>query len=251
MNPRFVGVFIFAALSSIAGAEPAFEGTINATYMRGREADKSTVLFTRQGGRVRIENTTNKLEPINILDLATSRLTIVYPHNTTFVVADLAKNSGDIPMPATPQMPNHAIAGAVGMGVPQMPPVPGPPGQTELKKTDQTKKIQGFDCTLYVIENRGEKFEIWATGDAALFPFHLIERDGIRARFGPRTLEEQWIEVLRNNSLFPLEASLRMTNDAKTEQLSFKIDKIEKRKIADDSAFRPPEEYQEMPAPES
>ena len=250
MNRKFVGVFIFAVLSSLANAEPAFEGTISATYARGGEANKSNVVFTRQGNGLRIENTTNKLEPVNIFDLAANRLTIIYPHNTTYVVSDLRKSSlsREARMPAMPL--NNIAVGAAGSAMPPIPPIPGQSGASELKKTEQTKKIQGLDCALYVIENRGEKFEIWATGDAALFPFHLIERDAVNGRFGPRMLEEEWVELLRAKSLFPLEASLRM-NDVKTEQLSFKIDKIEKRKTAEDAPFRPPEGYQEMPAPES
>jgi hypothetical protein len=119
----------------------------------------------------------------------------------------------------------------------------------ELKKGDKTKKIQGLDCTLYTVSSRMEKFEIWATNDSSLFPFRSIERNYIGRRFGPQMLEEQWIELLRDKSLFPLEATLRMEGSDR-EQFSFKIDKIDKKKIEDDALFKPPGNYQEIQAPQ-
>ena len=290
-------------------------------------------IFTYKGNLLRIENTSTRLEPINIIDLEAKNLTIVYPHNTTFVHVDLDKaqtrpnrpalpampagfsspqldgteaippnpraapahigpnispppgfptpppmpsppslNSG---VPGMPQMPNASVAGAVGpgaaasgynamnppapnnLGAPgmAMPPMPSMPGMfsaLELKKTDKTKKIQGFDCTLYTITERGQTFEIWASNDSGLCPFRLIERDFIGRRFGPQMLEETWPELLRNKSLFPLEATLKMEPGGQ-ERLTFKIDKIARKKIDQpeaDKLFQPPENYIEIQAPQ-
>jgi hypothetical protein len=158
-------------------------------------------------------------------------------------------------MPQMPLGPAGAGTGAggapalPGMGMPMMPPMPGMLGAAELKKTDKTKKLQGFDCTLYTVSERGENFEIWATNDAAVFPFQLIERDFLGHRFGPQMLEETWPELLRNKSLFPLEATLRMEPNSQ-ERLSFKMDKIDKKKIDDEKLFQPPEKYIEIQAPQ-
>ena len=89
-----------------------------------------------------------------------------------------------------------------------MPPMGGFGGAPELAKTDKTKKIQGFDFTLYTISDRMQTFEIWATPDSALFPFRLLERNYNSRHFGPRMLEEQWVEFLQKKALFPLEATL-------------------------------------------
>ena len=126
--------------------------------------------------------------------------------------------------------------------------MPSMSGSAELKKTEKTKKIQGFDCTLYTVSERGENFEIWATNDSALFPFRLIERDFLGRRFGPQMIEETWPELLRNKSLFPVEATLKMGRDG-PERFSFKIDKIDKRKIDNDALFAPPRNYIEVQAP--
>jgi hypothetical protein len=137
-----------------------------------------------------------------------------------------------------PAMPNPAMA-----GMPQM----GMGAKLELKKTDKTRKIQGFDCTLYTLSDGGQTMEIWATPDEALFPFHTLEANHLRRRFGPQMLEEQWIEVLQNKSLFPMEVASRLEGTTQ-ERLFFKVDKIEKKKIDNEKLFQPPEKYIEIQA---
>jgi hypothetical protein len=145
-------------------------------------------------------------------------------------------------------MPNNPIAGGAP-AMPMMPPVAvmGGMGQKrELKKTDQTKKIQGYRCTLYTINDRMEKMEIWATSDASLFPFRLLQTNYHTRHFGPQMLEEQWAGLLQQQSLFPLEAVSRM-GDNGPERFSFKVDKIEQKKIEDaDELFKPPQNYLEI-----
>src|SRR6478735_10758978 len=128
------------ASSSVFAAEKnvTFEGTISATLTRAG-TEPTHFVFTRQSNQLRIENTTNKLEPINILDLEAKKLTIVFPHNTTFVRVDLAKvgtQAGARPMPPMPQMPGTPAAGSVMPSMPMMPPMPGMGGAPELKKTE-------------------------------------------------------------------------------------------------------------------
>jgi hypothetical protein len=162
-----------------------------------------------------------------------------------------------------PQMPGNPMAS----GMPLMPPMPamgGFGGAPELKKTDKTKKIRGFDCTLYSLSDHRETFEIWATPDAALFPFRLVQTNYHSRHFGPVMLEERWIELLRSQSLFPLEATLRTDlpagppgagqqnsvpeADHSQERYSFKVDKIEKKKIDNpEELFSPPKNYYEIP----
>jgi hypothetical protein len=293
-------IFFCLLVSGSHGSETdnKFQGTLSATLIRG--GTQVSFVFTRKGDLLRIENATNKLEPINVVDLATNKLTIVYPHNTSFVVIDLAKKPVSRPgapplppgFPAPPTLsltPSGAATGKIGPSVspppgfpsppPQMPqipvggsptgaggspalpnpgmpmppmPMPGMFGQAELKKTDKTKKIHGFDCTLYTVSARGETFEIWATTDEALFPFRLIDGDYLGRRFGPQMLEQQWLELLGQKSLFPIEASLKMEPNAQ-ERLSFKIDKIDKKKIDQaeaDKLFKAPENYHEIHAPQ-
>ena len=298
-------VTLYASISCAFATDKntTFEGTISATLTRAG-TQITNFEFNRKGNLLRIENTTNKLEPINIVDLAANKLTIIYPHNTTFVRVDLTKRAaqpgvlplppnspslgsgaagfptppnasqseaatGQIgpkispppgfssppPMPSIPPMPNNPMAAAPGMGmpsIPMMPPMPAMPGMsgpTELKKTDKTKKIQGFECTLYTMSDRMETFEIWGTNDSDLFPFRLIERDYLGHRFGPQMIEETWPEKLREKSLFPLEATLKMDPGGQ-ERLTFKIDKINSAKAdkIDPKLFQSPDKYIEIQA---
>jgi hypothetical protein len=280
-------------------------------------------IYTRKGDEVLIENSDkSKPEPINIVDLTTKKLTIVYPHNSTFVVVPLTTMSsvagvgdpgGRVPgasmpvgpgstipattprigpaiapppgfstpppmpsMPPMPPMPDPAAAGLMAgpqrFGPPGMPPMAGMGGfgaAPELKKTDKTRKIQGLDCVLYTLSDRRETFEIWATPDSGLFPFRLIQMNYQNRRFGPRMLEEQWVEFLQKQSLFPLEATLRAElpilpvsrggasptansgapSDPGPPQFVFKVDKIERTKIDNEKLFQPPDGYLEIQSP--
>jgi hypothetical protein len=97
-----------------------------------------------------------------------------------------------------------------------------------------------------------QNFEIWATSDSTLFPFRLIERDFLGRRFGPQMLEETWPEQVRNKSLFPLEAILKMEPGGQ-ERLTFKVEKIDRKEIDPvqaDKLFQPPEKYIEIQAPQ-
>ena len=125
--------------------------------------------------------------------------------------------------------------------------MPGSFGEMELKKTDHPPRdIQGFPCARYQIEQHGQIFEIWATADAGLFPLRLLQRDYGTRHFGPPLLEEQWIELLQNKSLFPLEAVLHDGRGG--ERLSFKVNSIERKKI-DVTLFKVPEGFHEIQPP--
>lgn len=301
----------------------SLEGTVMATEARGGVPVQT--FYTRKDNELRIENPDkSKPEPVNIVDLAAKKLTIVYPHNSSFVVVDLTRTScvgvGDPggrvpggsmpvgpgstipattlaqigpsispppgfptppPMPSMPSRPNNPMASGIppmpggmpmpsslGFSAPPMPPMGGFGGAPELKKTDQTRKIQGFDCTLYTISDRMQTFEIWATPDSALFPFRLLEHNYNSRHFGPQMLEQQWVELLQKQSLFPLEATLRQVplgspsrprtspaptvgavSDSGPPLLTFKVDKIDRKKIDDEKLFQPPEGYFEIQSP--
>jgi hypothetical protein len=120
--------FVFSADRNVT-----FEGTISATLARGG-IEPAYFVFTRKGNQLRIENTTNKLEPINVVDLEARKLTILFSHNTTFVRVDLPKpgaQAGAPPRPPnfpTPAAVNPPPSGAAASRVgPQVSPPPGFP----------------------------------------------------------------------------------------------------------------------------
>jgi hypothetical protein len=285
----FIVAVAFLACTPCEAADPksgTFEGTVTALLSRagGHAAE---FVFTRKGDLLRIENKSNKLEPINIIDLKAKKLTIVYPHNTTYVCVDLTKKRAEPGAPGMPNFPNPMRSaslmpattpeGKIGPSLPPPPGFPTPPPMpkmpngkmpapnsmrppipkmfnqpAELKKTDKTKEIQGFKCALYTVSDRGQEFNIWATNGSALFPFRLIERNYLGRKFGPQMIEETWPELLRRKSLFPLEAIL-LARPGGQARLTFRVDKIERKKIESEpdwqKLFQPPDKYIEIQAP--
>lgn len=272
--PLAAALLLTTSLGAQAGTK-TFEGTVAVTETRGGTA--SSTLYTRRGDLVRVETPgATTPVPVNVFDLAAKKLTIVYPHNRSFTVVDLAQpdppgpnlsagmptppptavkpgpiNTPPAGFPTPPGVPNNPMAGG---GMPMMPPMPPMPpmgamGRTpELKKTDKTKQIHGFDCTLYTLGDRMETMNIWATPDKALFPFQLLQSNYHRRHFGPVMLEEEWAALLQKQNLFPLEAILLMQTQQQA-RYTFKVDKIDNRKIEDDSLFKAPAEYFEIQAP--
>jgi len=127
-------------------------------------------------------------------------------------------------------------------------PAGAPQGAVELKQTGNAEEICGMKCTLYTASGLGEAVEIWATGDAALFPFRVLEQHGITRRFGLQMLADTWPELLRGKSLFPLRAILK-TEPGGHERLSFRVEAIERKEIGDDTLFLPPDKHLEIQPP--
>ncbi len=229
---------------------------------------------------LRIESTrTDTPNPIDILDRKSGALTLLFPHNRSFVrlnsavakVADPDQTMATEPRSATtatiPTMPppgglpsgvgpqpTGIPAGGppIGAGrspalpmpqIPVMPAMPMPPSMSEkmeLKATGKKEKILGFDCEKFEVEVRGETMEIWATDK--LLPFQPYLR-GQGRRFGPPMIEEQWPALLAVKNLFPLRAILH--SDGGTVRSRFEVKSIKPEKIEDKDGrlFQPPVDY--------
>ena len=130
---RLLIIFLVLIVSSLSfpvngkAENGSFDGVVTIAQTRGGVT--TTTLYTCKGDKLRIENTDkSKPEPSNVVDLKGNKLTIIYPHNSTFVVVDLTKTpapSGapNLP-PGFPALPNMNSAGAVP-GNPSFSPPPG------------------------------------------------------------------------------------------------------------------------------
>jgi hypothetical protein len=274
MNPRT----LLAAVSFfIVHAAFAFEGRITAAFNRGGQAQ--TVHYTISPGRLRIElGETDRPHAKNIVDLGSGAVTLLFPHNRTFVrlkdtppaaptgmppgvgargfgpqaitppatpalgPTNLPNGSALPQMPAIPQVP-PGLGPQSGLGPPGMPAMPMMMEQPELKATDHTTNLLGYACTRYELKQRGEVMEIWATDK--LLPFRAWQPNQ-PPRFGPRMIEEQWGELLRAKKLFPLLAIVRFENGP--ERLRFEVTSIKPEKIEDKdgSLFQSPQDYREI-----
>src|SRR5205807_2095046 len=87
-----------ACLATFAQTTIAFEGRINAVMTQGNESNG--LLYTVGTNFLRIEMTaTNAPNPVDILDLKSGALTLLFPHNRSFV---RLKPAAENPLTSTP-----------------------------------------------------------------------------------------------------------------------------------------------------
>jgi hypothetical protein len=218
----------------------AFEGRITAALTRGGQA--TPLLYTAGTNCLRLEVTVpDQPNPVDLLDLPSGKMTLLFPHNRSFVRLKAAsENTSSVPpgFPAMPQMPPgvgpqpQTPPSPAGIGQPNLPGMPTPPAKPqmptmpnmrggggmpamptmpmmekmELTATGDKTNLLGFACEKYKIKQRGEVMEIWATDK--LFPFQPYQQNQPH-RFGPRGISEQWGDLLKAKKLFPLLAVLR------------------------------------------
>ncbi len=232
-HSNFGRSFLAIHFSSVAqgsltpATAPHFEGRINATLTRG--SDAQGLRYTVGTNFLRVEMTaSDRPYAVDVLDLKSGRLTLLFPHNRSFM---RLKNSG------APSEPSTASATAM----PAMPPMPTE--KFELHDTGQKTNLLGFVCEQYETSQRGETMEIWATEQ--LFPFEPYSQNQ-PSRFGPRMIEEQWGALLAEKKLFPLLATLKFDNGQ--ERFRFQVKSVTPQKLSDEDVklFQPPPDYQEI-----
>ncbi len=231
----------------------AFEGRIDAVTIKGAQSDG--LLYMVGANTLRVGMTEpDKPNPVNLIELKSGTLTLIFPHNHSFLRlcpatgsnfpglprgSDMSFPPSGLPPGTDPQFPPGSGATLVSL----MPPMPMRPDKIELKSTGRREKILGYECEQFEIKQRGETMEIWATDK--LLPFQPYVRTQ-SSRFGPRRLEEQWAALLTEKKLFPLRATLRFENGV--ERFRFEVKTIKPEKVEDGTLFQPPDDYTEIPA---
>jgi hypothetical protein len=124
------------ALAGLSAHAAAFQGRISATFTRGGET--LPVLYTVGSDLIRIEVTGSTYpHPINIVDRQSGAVTMVYPHNRSFMRLKMQSEpvaSGNLPsgFPPANSFPQPAAIptpqSRPGPGFPGVPNLPGPPG---------------------------------------------------------------------------------------------------------------------------
>jgi len=133
MKSRLIGVALVSAFSLPLCVGAAFEGRINATVTRGGQTE--TFFYVASTNLLLIERgESDRPYPRNIVNLDTGELTLVFPHNRSYVrLQPAAQNAAAIPpgFPAIPAMPPAAGPQNIGPtnlpGMPAMPQMPNPP----------------------------------------------------------------------------------------------------------------------------
>jgi hypothetical protein len=275
---QFAGLALVSAWILQPSLAQAFEGRILATITQGNQSQ--ALLYTVGTNSLRVELTaTNWPNPVDILDRQTGALTLLFPHNRSFVrLRPAVDNSsrppgfptmpGGVPLvagsqpqpPGSPALPGSlppgvgpqaqppAMPAGGGMpGLPAMPMMPMmpmmPAEKMELKATGAKTNLLGFACEKFEIKQRGGTMEIWATDQ--LLPFQNYVRNQA-PRFGPHRIEEQWAGLLTAKKLFPLRASLHFAEGP--EQYRFEVQSVTPQKLNEEDMkrFLPPAGYFEI-----
>jgi hypothetical protein len=274
----FVTINLLLPLVALAAAAAptaaAFEGRIQAVTTQGKET--TPLLYTVGTNCLRIEvAVTNWPHAVNLVERSSDAMTLVFPHNRSFVRLKPAAENASAPSPGMPPMPVPAGVGPQSAPPPGAPAIPAPPAglptgigpqaqspgtpampamptmpmmrmpmeKMELKATGQKTNLLGYACERFELKQRGETLEVWATD--RLLPFQPYQRDQPH-RFSPPMLEEQWPGLLKARNLFPLRATLRFDNGA--ERYRFEVKSIQAGRIADRDGelFQPPPDYHEI-----
>jgi hypothetical protein len=278
ISPLSIWLLGILSLIFITSTVCAFEGRIVVQTMQGGSG--TPLLYTVGTNFLRVEITdATRPNPVTILDRHSGALTILFPHNRSFVRLKPAMENSSAASPGFPVMPAgippgvgptnlpmlpalHAPPSGVSPGVdlqaqtpaiPAMPNMPGvggmpampmmPMEKIQLTATGEKTNLLGFACEKFEIKQRGEVMEIWATD--ALLPFQNYVRNQ-PSRFGPRMIEEQWAGLLTAKQLFPLRAILHFENGP--ERFRFEVQSITPQKLTDEDLklLQPPGGYFEI-----
>lgn len=276
---------LVACLFLLASPAAAFEGRIEAVSARGGQA--LALLYTVGTNSLRIEVTgSDRPNPVDVLDRSSGELTLIFPHNRSFVrlkatAATSATSSGfpQLPPGIGSQAPTLPAASAPGIGttslpgvadVPPMPPLPQAPAGIGAGISDARPGMP-TSSAMPMMPMPGEAMELTATGGKtnllgfACEEFEIKQRGEIMTiwatrqllpfqpyirhqspRFGPQRIEERWADLLAAEQLFPLRVSLLFENGA--ERIRFEVLAATAEKLKPDEAaqFLPPEGYFEI-----
>ena len=281
---KLAALALAATLILQPASAQAFEGRIHATTTQGNQSQ--ALLYTVGTNYLRVELTaSNWPNPVDLVDRQTGALTLLFPHNRSFVRLKPAVDISSAP-PGFPQMPGGVppVAGSQRQppGAPAMPsslppgvgPQAQPPAMPAMRNMPNMPNMPaggGMPAMPAMPMMPAEKMELKATGEKTnllgyacekfeikqrgetmeiwatdgLLPFHNYVRNQ-PPRFGPRMIEEQWAGLVTAKKLFPLRASLHLEEGA--EQYRFEVQSITPQKLTEEDLklFLPPDGYFEI-----
>ena len=123
---------ILGCIAALTTTALAFEGRINAVMVRGNETN--ALLYTVGTDSLRVENTaTNWPNPVDILDINSGTLTLLFPNNHSFVhLKPITEAVGAPGMPGMPMPPGGLPQGIGSQSAPATPPMPTIPNMPAL-----------------------------------------------------------------------------------------------------------------------
>ena len=127
---------IMGCLAALASTAVAFEGRINAVMIQGNQTN--ALLYTVGATSLRVEMTvTNWPNPVDILDINSGTLTLLFPNNRSFVHLKPATETATVGAPGMSGMPMQSAGLPQGIGpqsqaAPAMPNMPSTTGMPPM-----------------------------------------------------------------------------------------------------------------------
>lgn len=122
---------IMGCLAALASTTIAFEGRINAVMIQGNQTN--ALLYTVGTTSLRVEMTvTNWPNPVDILDINSGTLTLLFPNNRSFVHLKSATEAATVGAPGMPMPPAGLPQGIGPQSPPAVPPMPTMPNMPAL-----------------------------------------------------------------------------------------------------------------------
>ena len=282
MKKKSFPLILAGSLGLVAVPACAFEGRINATLTRSGQTQ--TFFYTIGTNYLRLERgETDRPYARNVFNRQTGDLTLLFPHNRSYVCLKASSGNAALQGSGMP-MPPEGLPPGVGPqpqaatppNVPALParpsgPAPPPGIGPQAGATPGVAPMPGMPGmgAMPMMPMPGmEKLELKATGEKtnllgyACIRYELKQRGEVMEiwatdqllpyqpwqpnqppRFGPRMIEEQWPELVKARKLFPLLATLKYEKGP--ERLRFEVKAITPEKIADPDGrlFQPPADY--------
>ena len=202
---------LFGVAGMLAATAQSFEGMIE--FKKQTTTDTVSYVYYVKGDKVRLDeigNKSKKVEGSFIIDLKTKQMLSLSHERKRYIEQS----------PGTPATMN---------------------GKAEVKKTGNTKTIQGTKCTEYEVINEEEKVKVtyWlASGNYNFFSrlLKVLNRKDKSAVY--------FQQITGVDGMFPF-LSVQVNMETNTEEVKMEVTKIQKKSI-DDSMFEVPKDYQKF-----
>ena len=215
---KLAALALAAILSLHPASARAFEGRVNATSTQGNQSQ--ALLYTIGTNYLRVELTaTNWPNPVDVLDRNSGALTLLFPHNRSFVRLKPVVENASLSPPGIPPMPGGLPPGmgpqlrppdALGMSAMPAPPAGLPPEvgpQTQSTTTPGAPAMPAMPNTpgaggMPMMPMPMEKIELKATGERTNLLGYTCEKFEIKQH-------GETMEIWATDQLLPFQNYVR------------------------------------------
>lgn len=202
---------LFAFTGILIASAQSFEGVIE--FKKQTTTDTVNYIYYVKGDKVRLDeigSKSKKVEGSFIIDLKTNTMLSLSHERKLYI-----EQASGTPAPVA--------------------------GKPEVKKTGNTKTIQGMKCTEYIVKNAEEKVQVtyWLADNHYDFFFKLLK---VLNRKDKSAVYVQQITGVDGS--FPFLSS-QVNLETNKEEVKMEVTKVEK-KVVDASKFEVPKDYQKF-----